>query len=159
MTPEQRDMVLSRLSPKPHQSVYFSGYQYHPPYSVYAPYSRIQLSALDSALIVCGIAKPKVMQEHLAHTVEETDLMAFQDHHAYQQEDVELMAQRYDQLPGDRKAMITTEKDIVRLEPFGGFFARRKLPVFILPLEVVFLFNQGPAFDLQVKQLLLSFKI
>jgi tetraacyldisaccharide 4'-kinase len=37
MTPEQRDMVLSRLSPKPHQSVYFSGYQYHPPYSVYAP--------------------------------------------------------------------------------------------------------------------------
>jgi tetraacyldisaccharide 4'-kinase len=85
--------------------------------------------------------------------------MAFQDHHAYQQEDVELMAQRYDQLPGDRKALITTEKDIVRLEPFGGFFARRKLPVFILPLEVVFLFNQGPAFDLQVKQLLLSFKI
>jgi tetraacyldisaccharide 4'-kinase len=159
LTIELRDDVLVKLSPQPHQTVYFSAYQYHQPYSVYQPYPRIKLSELDSALIVCGIAKPEVLQNYVAGVVDETDLLAFRDHHAYQEADLHLMERRYTNLPGPNKALITTEKDIVRLEPYGSFFAERKLPVFILPLEVAFLFQQGAAFDRQVQQLLLDFKI
>jgi tetraacyldisaccharide 4'-kinase len=123
--------------------------------------ARVELTANHSVLLVCGIARTNYLLDYLTSCVGYLDLLQFGDHHAYRPEDIDLIANRYTHLPGERdnKIILTTEKDAVRLEAFGTSITSRQLPVFLLPLEVVFLFQDGVLFDNYIHQFLLNFKV
>ncbi len=55
--------------------------------------------------------------------------------------------------------ILTTEKDAMRLQLHHPYLQEHRLPVFALPVEVAFHFNEGEKFDAEVKQFLLDFKI
>ena len=159
LSEQARDTFLSKMRPAANQAVYFSGYRYHQPYAMYPPSPAIGLRDLESALIICGIARPDALFDYIASEVENVDMSSFEDHHVYQSEDLQLLETRFRNLPGERKVILTTEKDAVRLEPFGAFIKSHQLPVYILPIEVVFLFDRGPDFDRQIRQFLLAFRV
>lgn len=156
---EGRDAILNRIRPLAHQTVFFSAYKYHPPYSMYSPGERIVLSDDTSVLLVCGIAKTDYLHTYVSERAGVVDLMQFGDHHEYDQTDLELIVTRFKNLSGHKKIILTTEKDAVRLEPFGTQISSQRLPLFLLPVEVVFLFQSGPAFNNSIHRFLLNFKI
>ncbi|HLF62490.1 MAG TPA: tetraacyldisaccharide 4'-kinase [Saprospiraceae bacterium] len=159
LSEDMRLTILKRLRPLPHQTVYFSAYRYHHPYSMYTPGARIELSEKYSVLLVCGIAKPDYLFEYVYGRCGHVDLMQFGDHHIYQNEDLDIITSRFHYLPGDYKMILTTEKDAVRLESFGPLITSRNLPIYLLPLEVVFLFQEGVRFDNHIRRFLLEFKV
>jgi len=67
-------------------------------------------------LAVCGVARPDAFAAAVRDAVQrDVDLLAFEDHHAYDAEDVERIRRR-----AHGRAVVTTEKDAVKLEGWCG---------------------------------------
>jgi tetraacyldisaccharide 4'-kinase len=159
LSPVSRDEAVRHIRPATHQRVYFTAYQYRQPYAMYPSITGAQLPEIDGVLLVCGIATPDDLIAYAESRYDNLDILAFGDHHVFGHDDLLQIRQRLLSLSGNHKIILTTEKDAVRLERHAPFIAQHRLPVFILPVEVVFLFDDGPAFDDHVRQLLLDFKI
>lgn len=70
----------------------------------------------DEYLAVCGIGDPEGFSRTLREaTGRPGEVLAFPDHHAYSWADVFEIRKRV-----GKRALVTTEKDAVRLEPYGG---------------------------------------
>ncbi len=154
-----REEMIRRIDPLPHQSVFFSALRYHHPYRMYPPQAQHVLSGFGAVLIVAGIARPDPLLNYVAGQVGVVDILLFDDHHDYSEADLTLIERRFQNLTGERKMILTTEKDAVRLEVFGAFIVGHGLPVFVLPVEVVFPFGDGRRFEETIRQFLLDFKV
>ena len=92
----------------------------------------IDLRKTDGVLAVTGIAHPEPMVEELRRSCK-VQHIAFPDHHKYNKRDIARIREAFDAIRGERKIIITTEKDAMRLHGLVG-----DLPVYVLPIEVAF---------------------
>ena len=65
-------------------------------------------------LLVTGIANPTPLVAHLSQD-HQVELMSFPDHHDFTLEDIQKIHKKFDTFVSDNKAIVTTEKDFVRL--------------------------------------------
>ena len=87
------------------------------------------------------------------------ELMEFNDHHLYSEEDINEIERSFNALPNARQRIIlTTEKDATRLDMHRNLLMQRNLPVYILPLRVEFIGEEPEEFDRVIKDWLLNFK-
>ncbi len=66
-------------------------------------------------LLVSGIAKPEYLERHAKSICRNMKSMIFPDHHKYTSEDILKIAHIFDTFAPDNKAILTTEKDWVKL--------------------------------------------
>ena len=128
-------VVDNRLHLPTFQSLHFTGLNYSP----------IELNG--SALVLCGIAKPEYVLEHVRQLCPKAELLAFPDHHTYSDKDIHAILQRAARFD----TIVTTEKDYQRLSttilPTQLEFMDKRLVV--LPVETIFL-TDHTVFDKQV---------
>ena len=149
-----KDMQL-----RPHQSIFFSRYKYGVPYHFSDTNWTMPLTKDASILLVCGIANTDYLTEHLAEYSDDVRMIAFGDHHYFDKFDIGRIHGIFDDLPTDRpKIILTTEKDATRLDLHHEYIAEHQLPIFVLPIEVAFLWDAKDTFDQYIKQHLLGFK-
>lgn len=101
----------------------------------------------DKVILVSGIAYTKPLREYVSQSFQLVNHLDFPDHYAYQTRDVaslEMLASRHPDA-----SILTTEKDMVKLN-VGNFRQHiQKLPIFFLPVETEFMKN-GEDFDAMV---------
>lgn len=93
-------VVDNRLHLPTYQLLHFAGIDYAP------------VKEQGNPLVVCGIAQPQYLMEHVQALYPQAQLMAFPDHHAFTQEEINaivLKARHFD-------FVLTTEKDWQRLQ-------------------------------------------
>lgn len=91
--------------------------------------------APDHLLLVTGIANPKPLLEHLQqHAVVES--MTFPDHHAFSEKDIQAIRQKVATFASHRFAIVTTEKDAVRLLGMGDNSLSETGPWFYQSMQV-----------------------
>ena len=93
-------VVDNRLHLPTYQLLHFAGIDYAP------------VKEQGNPLVVCGIAQPQYLMEHMQALYPQAQLMAFPDHHAFTQEEIKeivLKARHFD-------FVLTTEKDWQRLQ-------------------------------------------
>jgi tetraacyldisaccharide 4'-kinase len=83
-------------------------------------------------------------------------MMQYGDHHIFSFDDWKDIIKRFDSIEAEKKIIITTEKDAMRLLKFENEL--KKLPFYVLPIESRFLFNEGNAFDNLVFKFIENFK-
>jgi tetraacyldisaccharide 4'-kinase len=129
--------------------VYFSALKYDSPKAVY-----VNLGVADKSsdvLLFSGIAEPESLKEKVAAEYHLAGNIDFPDHHKYSKKDIYSIIKRFENISAEKKFILTTEKDMVKLlnsgikEVFSGF------PVFYIPLEVYFL-KDKQKFEEQVIQ-------
>ncbi|MDH4471013.1 MAG: tetraacyldisaccharide 4'-kinase [Fluviicola sp.] len=86
-------------------------------------------SAPEVVLLVTGIANPLPLKQHLEKQYE-VELMAFPDHHAFTPNDLLSIRQKVATFASRRFAIVTTEKDAVRLLGFAETEGMKSLPWF-----------------------------
>ncbi|MCB0376472.1 MAG: tetraacyldisaccharide 4'-kinase, partial [Sinomicrobium sp.] len=106
-----------------------------------------------------AIARTKYLTDYLSGQVGTIRSLEFEDHHYFTKSDMGDLKRTFDQLSSPKKIIITTEKDAMRLESHRQFLVEQRLPIFVLPVQVQFHFNQGAEFDEQIKNFLLNFKV
>ena len=101
-----------------------------------------------TALVLTGIAKPQPLLDYLNPFLQEIIHLEYPDHHQFSTADLQKISQHFKKIPASDKIIITTEKDLQRLP--DGFL--REYPVYFLPIEQRFLFDQANSFDTIVKR-------
>jgi tetraacyldisaccharide 4'-kinase len=155
----QREALLKEINPLPHQRVYFSYYDYLQPYFLLDPRYTAKLEEDWEALLICGIANADYLTQYLRKQVGFIKILEYEDHHYFSTSDISNLKKTYDNMETKKKIILTTEKDAMRLDLHRQFFDDNRMPVFVLPVEVRFHFEEDtPRFDDDVKDFLLHFK-
>lgn len=92
-------VVDNRLHLPTYQQLHFSGIAY------------AQLEKEGNPLVLCGIAQPHYMMEHVQQSYPQAQLMAFPDHYKYTERDIDVILERAKTFD----FVLTTEKDLQRL--------------------------------------------
>lgn len=143
MKPIDVNVVKKKLNLAKWQKIFFSTYKYKDLQPVFIGESAYQpdlnwLNKNDTILVVTGIANPVPMVKYLKQYQAKVKVIHFNDHHDFTREDLDFIAKTYNRLPGDRKFIVTTEKDSVRLLN-NAYFPHALRPImFYLPIEVEF---------------------
>jgi len=159
ITQKQRlDMTLD-IDPFPRQRIYFSKYQYGQPYDLLRQDVHRTLDLDTDVLLVSAIANTDYLLQYLGKEVRSVQTLEFEDHHFFDEDDLNDVNRRFERLVSRNKIILTTEKDATRLEIHEKFLWQNKLPVFVLPIEVDFLDDDPSKFKADVQQFLLEFKV
>jgi tetraacyldisaccharide 4'-kinase len=152
------DQLQAEIAPLPHQQLYFSYYDYGAPYYLFDRRYRLKWDPEAELILFCAIAGTDYLLDYLEAQARAVHVLEFADHHYFSPGDVAGLNTSFRNLQAPKKAIITTEKDAMRLELHRDYLAKQKLPIFVLPATVRFHFDEGPAFDENVRRFLLDFK-
>ncbi len=145
----------------PYQKLFFSGFDYAPlrplfPDVIKDTLHMQWLSETDTVLVLSGIANPKPLIKHLKQFSAKIKVKLFPDHHNFSRRDLDTIVRRFNELEGNRKFIVTTEKDAVRLINNPYFPHELKSHIYYQPIEVRFDPLNPDKFDLELQKLLLN---
>ena len=158
LTEEIREDYLSKINPLPHQKVYFSSFKYGNPYHLFNPEIKWLPHQLPSVLLVTAIASVQYLEDYLKPRTSFLVHQAHEDHHYFTHYEMAQLRKKLDEMEGSQKIILTTEKDATRMWLHKDFIEKENLPIFVLPVAVVFHGNDGNHFNEQIKQCLLDFQ-
>jgi tetraacyldisaccharide 4'-kinase len=126
---EKREAIES-VSPRPGQEIFFSYLRYGILTECFGT-GQIQPSKDTSVLLVTGIAQAAPLAGFVSTLFGKMEHLDFDDHHIYETGDFEAIRLNYQNLPGKKKIILTTEKDAMRFEKedLDG------LPFYYIPIE------------------------
>lgn len=159
LSESERTRFLNEIKPFPHQQVFFSYYAYDKPYFIFNTALKADLQEDWQVVVICAIARTDYLVEYLQEKVESVTLLEFEDHHFFTADDMQELKRSFDQLQGQKKIILTTEKDATRLELHYDFLKEHQLPIFALPVQVQFHFGDHERFDQLIKDFLLNFQV
>ena len=131
-----------RFSP---QQVYFSSIAYGM-LTAFRP--GLQPDA-EQVLLVTGIAHPEPLEAHLAQHYR-VERMDFPDHHDFSLSDIQKIHKKFDTFACQRKAIVTTEKDFMRLRSLPASSGIGERPWFYQPITVCL--DRENAFKTEIKR-------
>lgn len=152
MKPMDFRIITKRLDLYPYQQLYFTSYKYGNLTPIF-PGSNIrkrtlaQIEKSENILLLTGIASPKQLLQDLERYSSHITPLTFADHHDFTENDLKILKETFDNLSGEKKIIITTEKDAARLTQFTNLDETIQKNIFALPIEVKFLLNQEDAFN------------
>ena len=135
---EDRKRISSKLRPDEKQKVFFSYLAYNDLQPLNEKAKTVACENADSVLAFCGIANPKPFVEELEKQYKTIDFLQFADHHPYKENDVKLLLKRFENLSGEKKIIVTTEKDAARLTNSPYLCQFETAPLYDLPVNVRF---------------------
>lgn len=136
--------IIEEIEPTGDQKIFFSSIKYGNPYHLLQKY-RTTIRPNMEVLLVSGIANPLPLKEWLTDHCKAYYEMRFGDHHIFTIDDWQDIVKRFNSIETNDKIILTTEKDAVRLIKFEQEF--KNLPLFVMPIEMHILFNEGHRFS------------
>ncbi len=145
MKPMEYRMFKDSLNLFPYQKLFFSRYVYghlvpvFPEKVNYIPYLD-WLTENDAVLIVTGIANPRPFVRHIRRYKAKVRLIRFPDHVNFTHSDIQAIARKFKEMNGERRFIITTEKDAVKLAHNPYFPTALQSLTFCQPVSVDFIY-------------------
>jgi len=153
LKPIEERIITKELEIRPYQNLYFSKIDYGkliPVFPADASLKSVELVEGLTVLMVTGVADPSSLKDYLMHGSHNIHELSFPDHHAYSIKDLERIKAKFESLPGVRKIIVTTEKDMVRFRDFGTVAEIISKNMYYIPLKISFLNNMGKEFDQKI---------
>jgi tetraacyldisaccharide 4'-kinase len=151
----ERQAILDEIEPLPGQAVFFTTIRYGQPYHIISK-KNVQVTGNVEVLLVTGIANPGPLKTLLQERSKTYYEMAYNDHHIFTIDDLKDMQKRFNSIQANDKIILTTEKDAVRLVKFEHELAA--MPVYVVPIELEFLFNDAHSFNGLIGTFIKEFK-
>jgi len=150
LSPIVRKDIHKKLNIAGHQKLYFSYLHYEKLVSLHDLQKKNFEKKYSTIILFSGVANPYPLKDYLRYRCRELISLDFPDHHFYTKKDVELIVKTYEDQFTRNKAIITTEKDAMRLINSPYLRVLKDLPVFFLPIEVRFHGHDGEDFNDQI---------
>lgn len=144
---EDRDKVIQKIKKYTPSPVFFSTYHYLTPIPLTNKAKMLGIQEDVKVLLLTGIAHPQPLVEQVKSQYPHVELVKFSDHHAYTERDMEIIHQKYCLKNSHKTVIFTTEKDASKLVALKLKKIVSLLPIFVIPIEVEFLFEQKDYFN------------
>lgn len=146
---KEKSDLIKEIRPTENQRIFFSSIQYADAYHIVSK-EKLKIDNSFEILLVTGIANPGPLKNFLDKNSQTYDEMIYSDHYIFRIDDLKTIIRRFENIQSQKKIILTTEKDAVRLVKFENEL--RKLPFYVIPIEPKFLFGEEKLFtDLIVK--------
>lgn len=144
ITSAERKQLQQIISPFSHQKLFFSGIKYAEELNAVFTKEQLPIETIDknwTILLLTGIAKPAPLLNELKEYSQNILHHAYADHHQFSQKNMLKLVADFEAIKSDKKIIITTEKDAVRLktDKFAGLL--NNLPIYQWSIKVNFLYN------------------
>lgn len=150
ITPMEQRGIERSLALFPWQRLYFTYFKYGCLYPLFdKTREELSLDSLRSSnkkvLLLTGIASPEQLEYDINKNVD-FESMHFGDHHSFTSEDLRKIEGAFNDLHGNDKMIITTEKDAARLVDcnINEDVAKH---IYVLPIEVEFMNGKADDFN------------
>ena len=155
LTVEEKSNLVKEIDPQATQKVFFSTIAYGVPCHLnHRTFYHIDENT--EVLLVTGIANPRSLKFFLEERVHTYQMMHYNDHHIFSIDDLRDIKKRFAGMDTEKKIILTTEKDAMRLLKFSNEMAQ--LPLYVMPIEHKFLFNEEQLFLNEVTGFIENFK-
>ena len=131
----EKASIVERLSPLPQQKVFFSSLVYEPLKAVNTAAFELEPEEADAVLLFCGIANPKPLIERMKTKFKHVETVTFGDHHSYTESDIKHILEKARQFTGEKKIVVTTEKDLARFTNSPYLCQFDVVPLFVAPIR------------------------
>lgn len=152
---DKKEKIRALLQPENNQQIFFTSVEYEAPYHILHKQEKL-LTADDEILLVYGIANPRPLKQYVSANSAAYDEISFGDHHIFSIDDLREINRRFEAIKANKKFILTTEKDAVRLLKFKDEL--RNMPLYVLPVQHKFLFNEAEVFHQAVVGFIEKFK-
>ena len=123
------------------QPLFFTKYKYVEPEAVTRLAKSYILQHNTNIILLTGIANPAPLLEHLKHQFNNIQHLSFPDHHIYSENEIKSIIRQHFSDKNTSTVLFTTEKDWMRLLANPVIKTVSLLSVFILPIEIDFVFD------------------
>ena len=103
------------------------------------------LNADTTVFLLTGIARPGPLVNHIKQSGAQLIHHKYPDHHPYSLKNIAKLADEFEACTADKKVIVTTEKDMQRLEERELAELTQSLPFYTMPIAVHFLNNEETA--------------
>ena len=155
MSADEAEKIKAEIDPLPHQQIFFSAIQYGDPYHI-TQLIPAELNSKTEVLLVTGIASPQPLKKLLEERTHAYYMMAFSDHYIFRIDDLRDIKKRFERIEAEKKFILTTEKDAIRLMKFKTEL--ESMPVYVIPIRHYFLFNEEEKFVSRVVNFIETFR-
>jgi tetraacyldisaccharide 4'-kinase len=127
-----KNQIIKRINPQ-NQLVLFSHIVYAEPVQVFGP--PTDPSSIKNVLAFSGIANKQLFIDELNNRYEQISNLSFADHKDYDSLTLSSIMEQFRYLPEKGSAIITTEKDAVKLNTEAARNILGNTPLFYLPIS------------------------
>src|SRR5829696_1464984 len=152
---EEKEKLTREINPLNNQKVFFTAIAYGIPYHI-SNRTFHHINDQTEVLLVTGIANPRPLKNFLEERIPTYFMMHYNDHHIFSIDDWKDIKKRYEGIDAERKIILTTEKDAMRLLKFSNEIDG--MPFYVMPIEHKFLFNEEQLFLKEVTGFIENFK-
>jgi tetraacyldisaccharide 4'-kinase len=155
LSEEEKIKITREIRPQKGQLVFFTAISYDQPYHILNR-TGVDLTEETEVVLVTGIANPRPLKAWLEKNSSEYHLLQYSDHHIFSIDDLKDIRKRFEAVKANRKIILTTEKDAVRLLKFGAEI--KDWPLYVIPVRHDFLFGEEQVFNQLVINFIKDFK-
>ena len=148
LKPMEFRVIQESLDLRPFQKLFFSTFRYGKLKRLFSEKGAPaeELTADTHVLLLTGIASPVQMLMDLHRFTRHITPLSFADHHEFTNADIEKIEKAFTAIQGNKRLIITTEKDAARLLLVQNLSTIVRHHIFVLPIEVEILRGQGEEF-------------
>ncbi len=150
-----KEATIKEINPEPQQHVFFTTIEFGLPYHILSYNQHKVINMQTEVLLVTGVANPEPLKNYLDEQCDLYNMITYRDHHIFTIDDWKDIGKRFASMETQDKIILTTEKDAMRLMKFESEVA--VLPLFVIPIEHRFLFDEGSQFDHLVTKFIQQF--
>ncbi len=153
VTPIMRRILQNDVNLLPYQSLFFTRFEYG---MLVPAFDGEQLGKLFynerqyAMLVVTGIASPEPVHKHLKQYSRTIETLSFSDHHDYNSDDIKAIERKFESIQAEKKIIVTTEKDLMRLKNNDYLNDKLKNAFYYLPIKVQFLDEENKSFNKKI---------
>ena len=143
-------VLTKQMNLYPYQQLFFTTLEYDRMRNIFPTAKEAPLSLEDLSdhhvLLLTGIASPKQIYYDVKPHAKSITSLAYGDHHAFKQKDIRHINETFASMPSP-KVIITTEKDMVRLETAEGLCDEVRNSLYVLPVRISFMLEGEATFN------------
>ena len=143
-------VLTKQMNLYPYQQLFFTTLEYDRLKKAFPTGKQepLELEGLSDShvLLLTGIASPKQIYYDVKPYTKDIKTLAYGDHHAFGPKDIHHINEIFAGMPSP-KVIITTEKDMVRLETTQGLSDEVKKSLYVLPVRVSFMLEGEATFN------------
>jgi tetraacyldisaccharide 4'-kinase len=125
---------IRKVAPKP---VFFTTISYSNP----LPLKHTQAICSENVILLTGIANADPLADYVKRHYNVIDHVAYPDHHRYSYQDLERLEKQVK--ASNEVSVLTTEKDMVKIDSPEFESILKRIPVFYIPITVQFLKHEA----------------
>lgn len=153
VTPIMRRILQNDVGLLPYQELFFTKLEYGKLQPVFQAKRLTKVFYEErnhTVLAVTGIANPTLLIKHLKSVSGSLETLTFPDHHSYSTEDIQKIQNKFDAINAEKKIVVTTEKDAMRLKDTAGLSDELMTALYYMPVKVRFLEEDKRLFNKKI---------